>query len=192
MASLLPIQTRSKLRWQRRVRTMTVVTFAATVGLLIAAASLLPFYVYSNIILEEVKIAQDDSVSQSFGKQRQATIKTLKKDNVLLVQMSAIAAMPNAKEFVERVLEVVNSVSGVELRSVSVTGHIEEGVYVLRLSGVAVSRSVVVNVKEVLAQDDDIVIAKFPINNLTIKNGEYNFIIEIETKKEVKKEDQDE
>lgn len=171
---------------------MTVIVYAAAAGLLIAAASLLPFYVYSNIILVEAKVVQDGSITQSFGAQRQATIKALKKDSVLLEQMSAIAIMPNAKEFIERALGVVNSVSGVELRSISVTGHIEEGSYVLHLSGVAASRSVVVNVKEVLAQDDDLVIAKFPINNLTINNGEYNFTIELEAKEKTKKENKDE
>jgi len=184
MANLLPKQTKSKLLWSKRVRVTLVLFVMSLFALIVAAAALLPVALYSKVVLSGIGGVQVNSAETvvdvpSFGSQRQEIIRALHRGSDLLERISTISRLPKVGELLIKVERLAVSINGIEVRLIAISAHIEQNLYILRLSGTAQSRSGVVAMRTLFEESEDFVVTDFPLGNLTPQGDEYNFIIEM-------------
>ncbi len=179
MVNLLKRQTKANLLWQKRVRIITVLVVTSMFGLLIIFAALSPVAIYTAIVRNSLENNIKTIETVELGEQRQEITAELQADRLLLERASTIASKSNISEALQLSAGLISGIEGVKLRMLSADDNKEDGLYHIRISGVAAGRSNVVRVKEVFELAEILNVERFPIENLTPTNGEYLFSIEL-------------
>jgi hypothetical protein len=173
MANLLLKQTKLKVTWQKWRHISIVLTVAIVVAVLLAAASLLPVVIYTQILGKGVGSKVAGVVSTDVGVQRQKATRTLGEYKKFVAGLQAVDKMTNANEIARRVVGSIISIDLVSLTLLDIK-YTDTG-YSVTVSGGAQTRDAVVALKDVLEKSPDIDVTDFPISNFALKDGQYNY-----------------
>ncbi len=180
MTNILPPEIKKILEWQRMLRRVIVFMVVGLLGILLAFASIVPMYVYVHII----KLGVSDKLTYKdvdISTKRQEVSKRLNNAKKLVTTTYSMSKMPDTKILLDSIFDSMSKIKDIDIRSIHLVGDMEKYQYLIRVSGVSKSREGVVMARDLL-RDDGFDIVDFPISNLTLRGGGYNFVIEVKAK----------